>query len=102
MGNYKQKINVEMKSFAFASIFAAANALSTIELEYMQYLAQFNKMTNDVDEFNFRMGNWAIVEEFIKENNAGNETHVPATTSSPTGATPSTRPSLDTAVVREA
>merc|ERR1711981_48156 len=76
MGNYKQKINIEMKSFAFASIFAAANALSTIELEYMQYLAQFNKMTNDVDEFNFRMGNWAAVDAFIKENNAGNETHV--------------------------
>ena len=65
-----------MKSFAFASIFAAANALSSMEMEYMQYLAQFNKMTNDVEEFNFRMGQWELVDKFIKENNSGNETHV--------------------------
>ena len=65
-----------MKSFAFASIFAAANALSSMEMEYMQYLAQFNKMTNDVEEFNFRMGNWALVDKFINEWNSGNETHV--------------------------
>ena len=65
-----------MKSFAFASIFAAANALSTIELEYMQYLAQFNKMTNDIDEFNFRLEHFKTADDFIKENNSGNETHV--------------------------
>ena len=65
-----------MKSFAFAAVFAAANAMSTVEFEYMQYCAQYNKVTNDVDEFNFRMGNFAIVDKFIKENNAGNETHV--------------------------
>ena len=65
-----------MKSFAFAAVFAAANAMSTVEFEYMQYCAQYNKVTNDVDEFNFRMGNFAVVDAFIKENNAGNETHV--------------------------
>jgi cathepsin L len=65
-----------MKSFAFAAVFAAANAMSTIEFEYMQYCAQYNKVTNDVEEFNTRMGNFAFVDAFIKENNAGNETHV--------------------------
>merc|ERR1711934_533897 len=76
MGNYKQKINIEMKSFAFAAVFAAANAMSTTEFEYMQYCAQYNKVTNDVEEFNTRMGYFAFVDAFIKENNAGNETHV--------------------------
>ena len=65
-----------MKSFAFAAVFAAANAMSTTEFEYMQYCAQYNKVTNDVEEFTARMGNFAIVDKFISEWNAGNETHV--------------------------
>ena len=65
-----------MKSFAFATVFAAANALSSMELEYMNYLAQYGKQINGVDEFNGRMDNFAKVDAFIKENNAGSETHV--------------------------
>ena len=65
-----------MKSFAFATVFAAANALSSMELEYMNYLAQYGKQVNGVDEFNGRMDNFAKVDAFIKENNSSNETHV--------------------------
>ena len=65
-----------MKSFAFASLFAAVNALSSVELEYMNYAAAYNKVTNDVEEFNFRMHNWHAVDAFIKAWNSGNETHV--------------------------
>ena len=65
-----------MKSFAFAAIFAAANALNSVEYEYMNYLAQYNKVSNDVEEFNFRLSNFAAVDAFIKENNSGSETHV--------------------------
>jgi cathepsin L len=57
-------------------VFAAANALSSIELEYMNYCAQYNKVTNDVDEFNFRLGNWRVVDAFIQEWNRGHNTHV--------------------------
>ena len=65
-----------MKSFAFATVLAAANALSSVEFEYMQYCAKYNKTTNDLDTFQFRLNNWKIVDDFIKENNSGNETHV--------------------------
>ena len=65
-----------MKSFAFAATMAAANALSTLEFDYMNYMAQYNKMTNDVSEFNARLSNFAETDAFIKENNASGETHV--------------------------
>ena len=65
-----------MKSFAFAAVISATNALSAIEFEYMNYCAEFNKVTNDVEEFNFRLSNFAATDAFIKENNSGNETHV--------------------------
>ena len=65
-----------MKSFAFATVFAAANALSSMELDYMNYLAQYGKQINGVEEFNGRMKNFSFVDAFIKANNAGNETHV--------------------------
>jgi C1A family cysteine protease len=64
-----------VKSFAFAAIFAATNALSSIEYEYMNYCAQFGKVSNDVDEFNFRMENFAAVDAFINEHNASNATY---------------------------
>jgi len=65
-----------MKSFAFAAVISATNALSAIEFEYMNYCAEFNKVTNDVEEFNFRLSNFASTDAFVKENNSGNETHV--------------------------
>ena len=64
-----------MKSFAFAATMAAANALNSIEFEYMQYAAKFNKMTNDVETFNFRLANFAATDAFIKEHNASNATY---------------------------
>ena len=44
-----------MKSFAFAVTLGVASALHTFELEYMNYLAQFGKTMNDIDEFNTRL-----------------------------------------------
>ena len=61
-----------MKSFAFAAVMAAANALSTAEFEYMNYLAEFNKVYNDVEEFTVRMNRFMEVDAFIKEQNASN------------------------------
>merc|ERR1719276_279944 len=47
-----------MKSFAFAATMAAANALSTVEFDYMNYMAQYNKVINDVEEFAMRAANF--------------------------------------------
>jgi len=64
-----------MKSFAFAALFAAANALSSVEYEYMNYCAEFNKVSNDVEEFNFRMANFASIDAYITEHNNSNATY---------------------------
>ena len=65
-----------MKSFAFAAAISAVNALSDLEFKYMNYCAQFNKVTNDMGEFKLRMGHFADVDDFIQKWNSGNETHV--------------------------
>jgi len=53
---------------------AAANALTNLEFEYMQYVARFNKMSGSLEEFNGRMANFAVANEFIKEHDATNFT----------------------------
>ena len=64
-----------MKSFAFAATMAAANALSTVEFEYMNYMAQYNKVINDVEEFAMRKSNFERVNAFVQEHNASNATY---------------------------
>jgi C1A family cysteine protease len=59
-----------MKSFALATVLGAANALSTVEFEYMNYMAMFNKSHQDVETFNFRNENFQSTNAFIKEHNA--------------------------------
>ena len=65
-----------MRSFAFAAMFAAVNAIDSLELNYMNYLAQFGKQRNNVDEFQMRKEIYAKVDDFIKENNSSDATHV--------------------------
>merc|ERR1719276_237230 len=64
-----------MKSFAFAATMAAANALSTVEFDYMNYMAQYNKVINDVEEFAMRAANFDRVDAFINEHNSSNSTY---------------------------
>ena len=64
-----------MKSFAFAAVLGAANALTSAEFEYMNYMAAFNKNHNDVETFNMRKANFERVDAFIKEHNASNATY---------------------------
>ena len=59
-----------MKSFTFAAVIGAASALNTTEFEYMQYIAKYNKVSNDIEMFNARMENFAKADSFIKEHNA--------------------------------
>jgi len=65
-----------MKSFAFAAVAGITSALNSAEFEYMQYVAKYNKQSNDVDEFQVRMSNFAIVDKFIQEHNNTHATHV--------------------------
>ena len=65
-----------MKSFAFAALAAAASALNNVEFEYMNYMAQFNKYSNDMNEFQMRLEQFTATDAFIKENNASNASHV--------------------------
>lgn len=59
-----------MKSFALALTLGAANALSTAEFEYMNYLARFNKQSADYKEFNARREAFEQADAFIKAHNA--------------------------------
>ena len=59
-----------MKSFAFAITLSAANALSTVEFEYMNYLARFNKQSADFADFNARREAFEEADAFIKAHNA--------------------------------
>ena len=65
-----------MKSFAIAALAAYANALTSAEFDYMNYVAKYNKVTNDVEEFSLRAARFAFVDKFIKEMNASDNTHV--------------------------
>jgi cathepsin L len=51
---------------------ATVNALNNAEFEYMQYVAKFNKQTNDVEEFHARMANFQAADAYIKEVNQSN------------------------------
>jgi len=61
-----------MKSFALATVLGAANALNTVEFEYMNYMAMFNKQHTDVEMFQVRLENFQFVDAFIQEHNASN------------------------------
>jgi cathepsin L len=64
-----------MRSFALATVLGAANALNTVEFEYMNYMAMFNKQHTDVEMFQTRLENFQVVDAFIKEHNASDATY---------------------------
>jgi len=66
----------QMKTFAFAAIAAAANALSDIEFEYLQHIAKFGRQHHNVEEYALRLSNFVKTHNFIQEHNASNSTHV--------------------------
>ena len=43
-----------MRSFAFATVLAAANAIDSLTLDYMNYMAKYGKQYDDMAEFNAR------------------------------------------------
>ena len=65
-----------MKSFAFAAVIGFTNALSTIELEYMNHIATFGKNLATAEEFYARLENFVVTDSAIKEINSENATWV--------------------------
>ena len=65
-----------MRSFAFATVLAAANAVSDIELDYLNHCAKFGRQHVSMAQFEMRLARFAKVDAFIKESNAANWTHV--------------------------
>lgn len=51
-----------MKSFAFAALIGAASAVTSVELDYINYMAKFNKQHDDIDMFNARLNNFKFVD----------------------------------------
>ena len=58
-----------MKSFALALTFGAANALQSMEFEYMQYVAKFGKVLKTVEEFEQRLVNFVATHHMIQKFN---------------------------------
>ena len=58
-----------MKAFA-AALAAVASAIDITELKYMQYLAQFSKNMESVEEFNKRLLYFSVLDKYIEDHNA--------------------------------
>jgi len=53
------------------SVFGAASALSEVEFEFMNYIAQFGKTYANIAEYEMRLAEFTKKHEFIQEHNAG-------------------------------
>ena len=70
--------NPDMRSFAFATVLAAANAVSQIELDYLNHCAKFARQHDTMAQFEMRLARFAKVDAFIKESNSANWSHTAA------------------------
>ena len=63
-----------MKSFSAAAFAGVASAFSSTELLYMNYIANFGKTVNSVEEFAKRVDYFDMTNQFIEEHNSSNST----------------------------
>ena len=56
---------------------AAATNIGKYDIEFMNYVATYQKNYATIEEFEFRLARWIETEEFIQENNdpKNNNTH---------------------------
>ena len=59
-----------MRSFAFTALASAAMAISTDKLEFAKYAARFNKVYENVEEFNMRLEIFSYWNKVINEHNS--------------------------------
>ena len=65
-----------MRSFAFAAVIGAASAITTIDFDYLTYMAKFGKVVKTVEDFAMRVEIFKQTHSFIQEHNNSGETHV--------------------------
>ena len=61
-----------MNPFALSALVAAAAAIGTDELEFINYAARFNKAYGDVNEFAARLDRFTHWNGLISEHNSPN------------------------------
>ena len=59
-----------MKTFAAAALIAHDSAISEIEFQFVNWMGQFNKNYATVEEYQFRLGQFALRYEAIQEHKA--------------------------------
>ena len=61
-----------MKSFTFAALAYAASAISSDELEFLNYVARYNKVYEEIKEFALRFERFVYWHGVINEHNSSN------------------------------
>ena len=62
-----------MQSIILAALASATAAISADELEFANYVARFNKVYEDIEEFAMRFENFLYWHRVINEHNYSNE-----------------------------
>ena len=62
-----------MQSITFATLTSVAAAISAEELEFSNYVARFNKVYEDIEEFAMRFERFIYWHRVINEHNYSNE-----------------------------
>ena len=65
-----------MRSFAFAAVIGCASAITAHDFDYLSYMAKYNKVVGDVEEFAMRVQNFRHTHAFIQEHNNSNASWV--------------------------
>ena len=64
--------NTQMQSITFATLTSVAAAISAEELEFSNYVARFNKVYEDIEEFAMRFERFVYWHRVINEHNSTN------------------------------
>ena len=59
-----------MKTFFAAALAASATAISTVEFEFIKYVAQYGKQYSNIDEYNHRLAQFTRNFNEIAQHNA--------------------------------
>ena len=61
-----------MNSFTFAALASVAAAMSSDELEFLNYVARYNKVYEEIEEFALRFERFVYWHRIINDHNASN------------------------------
>ena len=72
ISNKIQSYHSIMQSFAIAALASAAVAISTDHIEFANYVARYNKVYEDIEEFTVRFERFLYWHRVINEHNSTN------------------------------